>query len=140
FIAAYRDQKGDFGYSGSFNIAFNRNKVERFANPSIGSRNFFYQTIRAEGYEWDAFYGFEVEGFYQTDEQVTSAPKVPGRPVRKGDLMFRDQNKDGVINGDDRVVLGSEVPGITYGINLGFTYKNFDLNLFGQGAGDIHQK
>lgn len=140
FSVGYRDTRGDFSYNVLANLALNKNEVEKFPNPVITTREYQYQTIKKEGYEWDAFYGYEVDGIYQTDEQVASAPKVPGSPVQKGDLMFRDQNKDGVINGDDRVVLGSEIPGVTFGLNLGVAYKNFDLNLFGQGVTDFHQK
>lgn len=140
FLVEYRNRKGEFSYNASVNLAINKNVVEKFPNPAIGTRDFFYQTIRKEGYSWDAFYGFEVGGIYQTAEQVQGFPKIAGSPAGIGDLYFKDQNKDGVINGDDRVVLGNELPGVTFGINLGFAYKNFDLNIFGQGASDFHQK
>lgn len=133
FLIGHNNQIGDFSYNTSFNISFNQNKVEKFANPSKGWR------IQAEGFEWNAFYGYENIGKYQTDEQVQTAPKVPGTPVQKGDLMFKDQNKDGKIDASDRVVLGSDVPGVAYGLNLGFKYKNISLSVFGQGAAEVHQ-
>ncbi|MEP7258369.1 MAG: TonB-dependent receptor, partial [Flavitalea sp.] len=139
-LLGYRGNKGDFGYNASVNVSFNKNRVEKFPNPSIGTGDFAHQTIKKEGYAWDAFFGYQVAGIYQTDQEVADLPKVPGSPVEKGDLIFKDQNKDGVIDGSDRVVLGSEIPGVSFGINLAFTYKNFDLSLFGQGATDYHQK
>src|SRR5690606_5519370 len=56
-----------------------------------------------------------------------------------GDLVFRDQNKDGVINNQDRIVLGSDIPGITYGFTFSLWYRNVDLSLFGQGMGRVQQ-
>jgi hypothetical protein len=41
------------------------------------------------GYPWNAFFGYQNIGKYQTDDQVKNAPKVPGAPVKKGDLMFK---------------------------------------------------
>lgn len=142
FLVTYRggNSSGDFSYNTSFNLSINENRVEKFPVPAISSGQYLYQTIKMEGHPWDAFYGFEVEGLYQTAEQLTTAPKIAGTPVKLGDVIFRDQNKDGMINGDDRVVLGSEVPGVTFGINLGFKYRSFDLNLFGQGVTDYQQK
>lgn len=133
FLIGHTNQIGDFSYTTSFNISFNKNEVEKFANPSKGSR------IQAEGFPWNAFYGYENIGKYQTDEQVQSAPKVPGTPVQKGDLMFKDQDGDGEINANDRIVLGSDIPGVTYGLNLGLKYKDFDVSAFGQGAADVYQ-
>lgn len=132
FLVGHKGRAGDFSYNTSFNIGLNKNKVEKYANPVKGWR------IQSEGYAWNAFYGYEYIGKYQTDEQVQKAPKIPGAPVQKGDLMFKDQNNDGKIDGNDRIVLGSDVPGVTYGVNLGLKYKNFDLSAFGQGASDVY--
>ena len=51
-----------------------------------------------------------------------------------GDLKFKDMNKDGVIDVNDRQFLGSFIPKITYALNLGANYKNFDLSVFFQGV------
>jgi hypothetical protein len=131
----HKNNVGEFSYNTSFNISFNKSEVKKFPNPSIGEK------IYAEGHEWGAFYGYEYIGLYQTDEQVATAPKVAGTPVQKGDLMFKDQNDDEKITADDRIDLGgTEVPGITYGINLDIRYKKFDLTLRGQGTADVYQR
>ena len=133
FQLGYSDNVGALSYNTSFNIAFNKSKTEKFPNPSIGTR------IYAEGHQWGAFYGYEYIGLYQTDEQVDTAPKVPGAPVKKGDLMFRDQNPDGKIDAADRIELGSDLPGVPFGLNLGLKYRNVDLSIFCQGAANVHQ-
>jgi len=133
FLIGHHNEIGELSLNTSFNISFNQNKVERFANPSKGKR------IEAEGFPWDAFYGYEYIGKYQTDEQVANAPKVPGSPVQKGDLLFKDQNGDNKIDANDRIVLGSDMPGVTYGLNISLNYKNVDFSVFGQGAADVYQ-
>ena len=50
-------------------------------------------------------------------------------PLQPGDIKFKDQNKDGVIDLNDRVFLGSFIPKMTYALNLGANYKNFDLSV-----------
>ena len=51
-----------------------------------------------------------------------------------GDVNFVDQNGDGVINNEDKVVIGNPHPDFTYGFTAGAKYKNFDFNLFLQGS------
>jgi hypothetical protein len=68
--------------------------------------------------------------------QVNPGPNVaydPTKHTSPGDLKFRDTNKDGVINGADRQFLGSFLPKVTYAVNLGANYKNFDASVFFQG-------
>jgi TonB-dependent starch-binding outer membrane protein SusC len=48
--------------------------------------------------------------------------------------MFKDQNGDGVIDAKDRIFLGSYIPKFSYALNLGATYKNFNLTMFWQGV------
>lgn len=92
-----------------------------------------------------AFFGYEVDGVYQNQAQVDSDPTAvfentitAGRVV-PGDFRYKDQNNDGRIDAEDRVVLGSYLPNFTYGANLGASYKNFDLsvNLYGQTGNKI---
>ena len=57
--------------------------------------------------------------------------------VRPGDIKYKDQNGDGKIDSYDEVAIGhsSSIPGIYYGINLGFEYKGFGIDAVFQGAG-----
>ncbi len=132
-VVGHTNRVGDFSYGASFNIGINKNIVEKYANPAKTKR------IQAEGYAWNSFFGYEAIGMYQTDEQVQTLPKVVGSPVQRGDLIFKDQNNDGKINGDDRVDLGNDIPKTTYGLNLNARYKNFDISILGQGAANVRQ-
>jgi hypothetical protein len=53
--------------------------------------------------------------------------------LEPGDYFFTDQNNDGLINDQDRVILGSFLPSLTYGFTIGATYRNFDFTAFFQG-------
>ena len=65
-----------------------------------------------------AFFGYEIEGVYQNDAQVTGDPIAVANGLVPGDFIYKDQNNDGVIDDADRVVLGSYFPTFNYGANL----------------------
>jgi TonB-linked SusC/RagA family outer membrane protein len=125
---SHRNSIGAVEYNVSANMAMNENKVENYPEPALG------QTIRSVGESWDAWYGYEWIGIYQTDEEAKASAHVVGAPVEAGDLIFKDQNGDGIVDASDRIVLGNQIPRLTYGFNFGLAYKNFDLTAFFQGA------
>ena len=95
--------------------------------------------ITQRGSPINAFYGLESIGIFQTQAEVDAAPDHSGLNSNfgPGDLIFKDQNGDGVIDADDRVVLGKEDPTWTYGFNLRAGYKGFDIAAIFQGAADF---
>lgn len=128
----HKNTIGGLEYNLSGNISFNNNKVEKFPVPSIGN------TIRMEGYSWDSYFGYECTGIYQTDEEAASSPHIVGADVKAGDLIYKDQNGDKVIDTKDRVDLGNQIPEITYGFDLNLMYKNFDLTMDFQGVANVY--
>lgn len=79
-----------------------------------------------------AFFGYKVLGVYQTQSEIDADPSAPADAV-PGDFKYQDQQKQGepgygVINDDDRVVLGSYFPSFMYGFNLGITYRDFEFS------------
>ena len=80
------------------------------------------------GYSISAFYGYKTLGLFQTKEEVAAAPTQAG--AGPGRFRFADINGDGKITADDRTYLGSPVPKFTGGLNLRFTYKNFDIETY----------
>ncbi|MCG9972203.1 SusC/RagA family TonB-linked outer membrane protein [Christiangramia crocea] len=81
-----------------------------------------------------AFYGYERVGVYQNQAQIDADPVAVENNLVPGDLIYRDQNGDGVIDDADRVILGSFLPDFTYGGNIGVSYKSWDfsMNFYGQ--------
>ena len=57
----------------------------------------------------------------------------PVSNVQPGDVKFKDQNGDGIINDSDRAFLGSAIPKYTFGATINLEYRNFDLSAFFQG-------
>ncbi len=123
-------------YSISFNVSDVQNKIISLAGtgPYLSGSNTEMLTIRKEGFPIDAYMGYRVLGLFQTMDEVNSYPlNDPG--TQPGDLKYEDINKDGQINTDDLVMVGSAIPHYTFGLNMNFEYQNFDLNLFFQGVG-----
>ncbi|MDR0756252.1 MAG: SusC/RagA family TonB-linked outer membrane protein, partial [Tannerella sp.] len=126
----YKVQELNYGINGY--VAFNKNTVEKYPNPSKGN------TIRMEGYPWDSFYGYECIGVFMSDEEAANSP-VHTVNVKAGDLKYKDQNGDGKIDMDDRVVLGNTIPNITYGFSVNLKYKDIDFLANLQGAADVYR-
>jgi TonB-linked SusC/RagA family outer membrane protein len=141
FVLGYNGQAGDFGWNVSANASFIKNKVLKLAP---GLTNLPAGGDAADFGGWDVtntepdqsiqyFYGFIVDGIFQSDAEVTAAP-FQTTSTAAGDLKFRDLNKDGIIDANDRTNLGSYLPKISYGFNISANYKSFDLGIFFQGV------
>lgn len=110
--------------------------VDRFRNELLefGAEEISGNVIRREGLPWNSFYMLEWEGIFQSLEEVTNSPKQFNDNTVPGDLKFKDQNGDNVINDDDRVVMGNVFPKFEYSFNLSASWKGIDLSLFLQGV------
>ncbi|MEA4904897.1 MAG: TonB-dependent receptor [Petrimonas sp.] len=131
---------GNFRYNVGANISTLKNEVRNlYGQPYIdgGSAEFRQRSII--GKPLLAFYGYEVTGVYQNEAEIEADTFAKANGLVPGDLKYRDTNKDGEINDDDRVVLGSYFPNFMYGANFGLEYKNFDfsLSLMGQSGNKI---
>ena len=135
--AAHRNTLGDLTYRISGNIAFVKNNVD-FLNGDIQYETNAYGNISViqEGYPVNSWFLYEAIGIFQTTEEVAEAP-FQHIKTAPGDIKFRDQNLDKVIDINDMKVLGRSVPKYTYSFNLDFEYKGFDLNAFFQGVQGI---
>lgn len=124
----------DFTYFIGGNITTLHNEVKSLNGlPYLYGGTAEFRTISQLGGEMNAYYGHEVEGVYQNAAEVAADPVAVANNLNPGDFKYKDQNGDGKIDDNDRVVLGSYIPNLTYGINLGFSYKNFDFSMVMQG-------
>lgn len=123
----HQNQLGDFTYGASFMATFNKNKVLELMAPSYGNY------INEVGLPYGEHYMYEWIGLFQSEEEITNSAKHPYN-VQPGDLKLKDQNNDGVIDGDDRIVVSGKHPKMLYSFNLNMGYKNFDLSAFFQGV------
>ncbi len=138
FAITSRNFSGAFQWATDFNIAANRNKVVKLGpegDPILSSGAAGNRHITRIGDPIGSYYGYVVDGIYQNQADVTNAPNDLLAPdPQPGDFKFKDVNGDGVIDQDDRTVIGSYHPDFTYGITNRFNYKGFDLSIFLQGV------
>jgi hypothetical protein len=128
----YNDKIGkDFNYGITAVLSDVKNRVVdlKGTGPYIGG----FQ-ITQVGQEMNALFGFESAGLFKTAEEIAGHARQFGA-LKPGDIKYVDQNKDGVIDANDRVIMGSRIPRYTYSLNLFAEYKGFDLTVFFQGVG-----
>jgi TonB-linked SusC/RagA family outer membrane protein len=135
----YRDAVGkDFKFSVGASLADVRNKIldikgtDAISTSGDGETSTAYKVGQPIG----AYYGYMVDGIFQTQAQVAAHATQPGA-VGPGDFIYRDVNGDGKIDDKDKVYLGSNIPRYTYGINLSASYKGFDFGAVLQGVGKV---
>ena len=152
----YQDKKGDFRYSINGQITSIRNKALVLV-PANGNQPLYGygQITRTEvGGPLAAFYVLKQNGIFQTQAEIEAANTARDKNgnvipfqnnVTPGDARYFDTNgrdslnnltgkPDGVINNDDRVIVGTPFPKFEYGVNVSLSYKNFDLTVFFQGV------
>jgi TonB-linked SusC/RagA family outer membrane protein len=132
----YHNNKGVVKYDLSGNFATLKNNVLSLSNstPIPGGRidNGVYATLTTVGHPIGSFYALQTEGIFQNDADIFKHA-YQGSGIRPGDVKFKDQNGDGIIDSKDRVFLGSAIPKFTYGFTANVSYSNFDLSVFFQG-------
>jgi TonB-linked SusC/RagA family outer membrane protein len=137
----YNKREGDFKWNASALISFTSNKITKLA-PGVTSIEAGsdadltegYNVTRTEvGHPIQSFYGWQVEGIFQDSADIKKHATQTGG-TGPGDLKFKDNKADGVIDNDDRTFLGSFFPKFTYSFNLGANYKGFDASVFFQGV------
>lgn len=119
------------------NITFTKNKVLTLAEDlpagflSRASQNNGSAESRTQpGLPIGSFYGYEVEGLYQSYADILKSPSAAALGAyRPGDFKFRDVNGDGIISADDRTVIGNPTPDFAYGGSISLTYKGLSLGV-----------
>ena len=86
-------------------------------------------SILKPGYSMGSFFGYIVDGVWQKTDDFTKTQAG----VRPGDLKYRDIDGNGVINTNDRGVLGKSLPDFYYGFNTSISYKALTLDAFFEG-------
>jgi TonB-dependent starch-binding outer membrane protein SusC len=144
-------RRKNFLWNSSFNISFNRNRVESLGGLTQQTRNSGWQGsdgaddyLVKVGEPVGLMYGFVTEGWYTPDDftynsttgAYTLKPGIPSSvnfagTLRPGSLKIRDVNGDGAITTDgDRTILGNANPDFIGGWNNQVVYKGFDLSIF----------
>ena len=130
-----RNFVGDFLWTTDLNLATLKNEVTNLGElPRIlqGNVRFIQDfTLLEVGKPINSYYGYLFDGVFQSQQEVdNSASQANAAP---GGRKFRDLNGDGVIDDEDRTILGNPFPDYTLGLNNTFSYKGFSLDVFLEG-------
>lgn len=135
----------NFSWTTTANVSILKNEVvklpdftQQIIGGSLGGFISGY-TIVKEGSPLRSFYGYEIDGIFQEGDDIANSPTptTAGNSYAAGMPRFVDQNDDGVINAEDRVILGDPFADVTFGINNRITYKNLSLDFFINGVQGI---
>lgn len=152
----YNDRFGQVGTSFSLSATRIKNEVRNLAGKD---ELIMGNTIWRVGSPFNSFYGLQTEGIYQSQNEIynhlifsdrgTAVNPYMGMTPVAGDIRFKDQltvdtngdgipdARDGVINADDKVILGPSFPKWTFSGTLGFDWKGIDVSIFLQGVAGI---
>ena len=130
--------QGKFTWTTDFNYSKNVNEVLKLGpsgDPILSSGGAGIRHITKIGHPIGSYYGHVVEGIYQTTQEIAAAPKdrLAPKPA-PGDFKFKDVNGDGIIDNNDRTIIGNYQPDFTYGMTNRFTYKKAELSFLIQGV------
>lgn len=87
--------------------------------------------LKREGRPADALFGLEALGLFDSWEMIQNSPAQAFTKVQPGDIRYKDQNNDGIINDEDLVYIGNSQARLSYGLSLRAHYKNFSLFALG---------
>lgn len=133
----------DMRYSFGVNAAYNKNTMTYIGNedkvlPGASWAVAGMITRAEEGLPIAYFYGYQTDGIFQNQaeifQHIGSTGQVLQPQAKPGDVRFVDFNNDGVINEDDRTMIGNPTPDWTVGLNGSIDYKNFDFTFLFTGA------
>jgi TonB-dependent starch-binding outer membrane protein SusC len=145
FQLTHKQSIGDFSYSVSANATSIKNELVDLNNYSsdyiyngTNVRGTLYPYRSEPGQELYSFYLITSEGTFKSQEEINNHVGPEGQLIqpkaKPGDLKFKDENNDGVINDEDRIYKGNAFPDFSYGFNLSASYKGIELSAVIQGV------
>ncbi len=133
FLIGWRDElRCGFGYKASLNLDFFRNRVTYLPSTTTGSyAHTTTENLVQSRQPYGSIVGYVFDGLFQSQEEVLAYGQDN---ARVGGMKYADLNGDGKITPDDQTWIFNPVPDLSFGLNLEFNYKNFDLQMFWQGV------
>ena len=115
-------------WSASANVAHNKNEITDMGKSKDIIQGTDNQQILRKGEAFGAFYGLRFDGIVQNEENVSALPTVNGQTPKPGDVKYVDTDHNDRIDANDRQILGSTQPDLTYGFSTQITYRRFDFS------------
>lgn len=141
----YTGNVGQLNFNVTGNASIIRNEVTNLNDDFLSSRTYGRPNEELartfEGHPIATFYGWKTDGLYQNQAEINSDPNIANDSrktnIQPGDVRFLDLNGDGRITSEDRTILGSPHPDVTYGLSTSFGFKNLSLDLHFAGAAGV---
>jgi TonB-linked SusC/RagA family outer membrane protein len=124
----YTDKVGDFKYSIGGNAAFQKTRYEKIDEP-----NYRYAYQSRLGQPIDGYWGLNYIGRFESDAETQLIPQLFDDELHTGDLKYKDMNGDGVVDDNDKTMIGNTSPRLVYAVNIDLKYKSFELSIVGTG-------
>ena len=140
-LAYAKQLNKDWAINAGVNFAYNKNKILNLGEGTEYIEKGDRRT--ALGQQYNSYYMYKATGkFFNSQEEADAFTAKYGNPFGKkfmaGDIIYEDTNGDGKLDSNDRVYTKhTDIPAITYNINLGATWKGFDLSMTWQGVGSV---
>ncbi len=125
----WQDGFRDFNYYVSANWSSEQTK-RLYMDEQERPYDYLYRTGKSTGAVW----GYECLGFFNSTDEIAGAATIEGYEPIPGDLKYKDQNGDGVINEYDQVVIYGDKPSGYFGFDYGFSWKGIEFSMMWQGC------
>lgn len=137
FMAAYNGSfENGFQYRVSGNVSFIQNTIL-----DLGGANELISGlwINRVGESVGDYFGYKADGLFNNQAEIDAHPDQSGIAgvARPGDIRYADVNGDGILNTEDRAILGNDVPWLNYGFSFNAAYKGFDLDILTYGVSGV---
>lgn len=130
----YRKRFGEFNFNLGGNFTYARSRID-FIDEPAGVVEWQKRTGKPIGADWVMY---DAIGIFRTQNDLDNYPHMSNAQL--GDLIFKDVDGNGVIDGNDQVRLDkTPIPEIMYGINFGADWKQWNLTALFQGADKVWQ-
>jgi TonB-linked SusC/RagA family outer membrane protein len=136
-VVTYNGNVGeDFKYSVSGNISYIKNEILSLGDFNESVSGYWINRVGASVGD---YYGYKSDGLFTSQEEIDAHPSQTAIAGNSniGDIKYVDVNGDGVLNTDDRTILGNDVPWVNYGFNFKAAYKNFDIDVLTYGVAGV---
>ena len=143
FSLQTKNLTGALTWTSSLTLSFLRNKVtqlpeftEELITGNIGTFISDYNIVKV-GSPLRTFYGYEIDGIFQEGDNIEDAPTPEVDGYAAGMPRFVDQDDNGVIDSEDRVVLGDPFADVSFGLNNSLRFKGLSLDVYITGVEGI---
>lgn len=127
----WQDNIRDFNYFITANWNIEKSKIL-----FMDEQNQPYDYLRHTGNSANAIYGLIAEGFFNSMDEIKNSAIITGYEddIKPGDIKYRDLNNDGIIDEFDVTLIGGNKPMQYFGLDLGFSWKGFEVSTSWQGV------